>query len=46
MSFGPTTKSLPKGNGGTPKVSARNIRKRVIKDGWGAEEYENKDEIT
>ena len=46
MSFGPTPKSLPKGNGGTPKVSARNIRKRVIKAGWGAEDFENMDEIT
>ena len=44
MSFGPTPKSLPKG--GTPKASARNIRKRVLKAGWGVEDFENMDDVT
>ena len=44
MSFGPTPKSLPKGN--TPKATARNIRKRVIKAGWGVEDFESMDDVT
>lgn len=47
MSFGPTPKNLP--GGGTPKhfgPSARTIRKRVIKAGWGSDEFENLDDAT
>ena len=42
MSFGPTPKSNSRG--GTPKhfgPSARSIRKRVIKAGWGIDDFEN-----
>ena len=49
MSFGPTPKSLPGSRGGTPKhfgPSARSIRKRVIKAGWGDNEFENLDDAT
>ena len=47
MSFGPTPKNNSRG--GTPKSfgpSARNIRKRVIKAGWGNDDFENLDDLT
>jgi len=47
MSFGPTPKSNSRG--GTPKhfgPSARSIRKRVIKAGWGIDDFENLDDLT
>jgi len=47
MSFGPTPNNSSRG--GTPKhngPSARNIRKRVHKAGWGNDEFENLDELT